>query len=119
MRLIFLIKILFAISCVYISLRSVSINESIDNLINEQYSALGKLRGNPTLDTAENRKRYLERKTEINKQIASLSRKRYPTWYKYIGLILGMIGSYLVKDITSTLFKKKPLNRIIVQRNKA
>lgn len=110
MRLIFLIKILLAIGCIYLSFRLVFINDTIDKLINEQYNTLHKLRGDPALDTAENRKIYLQKKTEINNQIDSLSEKRYSNWYKFIAIIFGYIAGFLVRDIVSTLFRKERIN---------
>ena len=110
MRIILLIKILLAICCIYFSIRIIYINGQIDNSISEKYTAFNKLRGDPSLDTAGNRKRHLQKKVEFKREIDSLSEKRYPTWCRYIGLILGIIASLLAQDIYNTLFKKKRLN---------
>ena len=107
MRLILLIKILLAIGCIYLSLRLFFINYSIDNSIHEQVTALFKLKNDPALDSAENRKRYAQRRTDINKQIDSLYKKRYSNWYGFIGLILVFISNRLRRNIATSLFKKR------------
>lgn len=106
MRLIILIKILLAIFCIYLSFRLVFINASIDKSLNEQYHALSKLRNDPALDSAENRKRYAQRRTEINQQIDSLGEMRYSSWYKFIGIIFASIAGWLSRNLF-TLFKKR------------
>ena len=107
MRLIVILKILLAIGCIYLSFRLFFINYSIDNSIHEQVTALVKLKNDPALDSAENRKRYTQRNADINKKIYSLYKKRYSKWYEVIGLILAFISSGLLKNITTILFKKR------------
>jgi|GEM_PF-4499373 len=107
MLLIFILKILLAIGCIYLSFRLFFINYSIDNSIDEKVTALVKLKNDPALDSAENRRRYARRKADINKQIDSLYKKRYSKWYGFFGLILAFISSRLLRNIATTVFKKR------------
>ena len=102
-----MLKILLAIGCIYLSFRLFFINYSIDNFIHVQVTTLGKLKNDPALDSAENRKRYTLSNTDINKQIDSLYKKRYSKWYGFIGVILIFISSRLLRNIATTLFKKR------------
>lgn len=72
MRLILLIKKLPFIGCIYLSLRLFFINYSIDKSIHGQVTALVRLKNDPAIDLAENRKRFAKRKADINKQIDCL-----------------------------------------------
>lgn len=106
MRINLLIKILLAISCFYFSIRIIYVNGQIDKSISEKYTVLSKLRGVPSLDTAENRKRYQRKKGEINKQIDSLREKKYPNWCRFLAVILAPIAGWQLRSIYSSVFKK-------------
>ena len=58
MRISLLIKILLAICSIYFCFRFINIHRQIDDSIKQKYTTLYELRGDPSLDTAENRKRY-------------------------------------------------------------
>ncbi len=109
MRLVFLLKILLAAGCVYLSIRLININTSIDTSISEQLTALTHLKNDPAIDSAENRKRYTIQQMEINNRIDSLRAKRYPDWYRFIAIILAATAGSLIRNIGKTLFRKKPV----------
>jgi hypothetical protein len=79
--------------------------------ISDRYTAIGKLRGDPHLDTVENRKRYIEAKNVIMAEIESLEKERKPYWYRYIGLSFALMASLLLNHIISTLMNKRKKTR--------
>lgn len=103
-----IIKLVLVICCICLFIRIHYINEQIDNSIKERYTALYKLRGDPSLDTAENRIRYLQKKEELNNQIESLKKKKFPLWWNsfYSSLILIILG-WQLRFIYTSLFKKE------------
>ena len=77
MRISLLIKILLAICSIYFCFRFINIHRQIDDSIKQKYTTLYELRGDPSLDTAENRKRYLQKNEELNNQIESLKKRNF------------------------------------------
>ncbi len=105
MRLNFFLKILLIIGCMSLSIYLIFINYTLDKSISAQNTALSKLRGDPSLDSSENRKIYAQRKLEINRQIDELRTKRHPDWYRYVAILLSVYTGFLIKR-TIPLFKR-------------
>ncbi len=97
MRLNFFLKILLIIGCMSLSIYLIFINYTVDKSISAQYTALSKLRGDPALDSSENRKIYAQRKSEINRQIDELRTKRHPDWYRFVAILLSISTGFLIR----------------------
>jgi len=107
MKNILLIKILLAICSIYLCFQFIYIHKQIDDSINQKYTTLYKLRGDPSLDTAENRKMYLQKKEDLNNQIESLEKKKFPIWWNSLfSTLLCILLGWWLKIIFTTLFKK-------------
>ncbi len=106
MRLITLAKILILISCIGLSIYLTFIDYPVAKSIQAQYTALDKLKNDPAIDSAENRKRYALNKAAIYQQIDELNKKRHPYWYQIIGILLTAFTGWLIRLIVPPLFKK-------------
>jgi hypothetical protein len=62
MRITLLIKILLTICSIYFCFRFINIHRQIDDSIKQKYTTLYELRGDPSLDTSENRKVIFKRR---------------------------------------------------------
>ena len=108
MRISLLIKILLAICSIYFCFRFINIHRQIDDSIKQKYTTLYELRGDPSLDTAENRKRYLQKNEELNNQIESLKKKKFPKWWtSSFSISLCILLGWWLRIIFTTLFKKR------------
>jgi hypothetical protein len=110
MRPILLLKIALLVALIYFSFHLLYLDYTVDKSILAQSTALLKLRGDPHLDTAENRKRVLEKRATIEKEIEILTTQKHPYWYKTIALFLGIIAGWLIRNIIATQFKKRAKN---------
>ena len=107
MRLITVAKILLILGCIALSLYFTLINYSIDRSINTQLTALTKLKNDPKLDSAVNRKIYAQRKADINQEYERLRAKRHSQWFSILGVVLAMFDGWLIRRIVPPLFKKR------------
>jgi hypothetical protein len=107
MRPIVLMKLLLGIGLICVSITFLSLNTSLDKSINEQYTALSKLKNDPNKDSSENRKTYRHNKSEINKNIETLTKKRYARWYQVIAFMLIPVSGWLMRNSARTLFRKR------------
>lgn len=111
MKVPLIIKILFTTVCLCSAIAIIFTTDIVDKRISDRYTAIGKLRGDPHLDSAENRKRYIQAKNVIMAEIESLEKERKPYWYRYIGLSFAFIASLSLNHIISTLMNKRKRTR--------
>ena len=99
LRHVYIILILVGIYCLY----RFTVN-SIENanLIDAQYTALFKLRGDPRLDTATNRLLYKEQSEKIYTEIARL-RNRSPIWLQIVSPIIGILTGWFIQKMLKSL----------------
>ncbi len=103
-----LIKLFLSICFIAFCFRLIYINGQIDTSIKEKYTTLYKLRGDPALDTAENRKRYIKKKEKIENQIGQLEKKKFPSWWNtFFSSILAILLGWWLRTIFTSLFKKR------------
>ena len=104
MQLPLWLKILLLLGCIYLIADIIYIDLPIDNAIKKEYDALYKLRGDPHLDTAANRKIYAQKKAAIQYRIDRLSEKKHADWwYRAAPIVLTLIGGWLLRSIIAAL----------------
>jgi hypothetical protein len=107
MRVIILLKLLVASACIYFSIHIILSGGTIEQSINEQYHAFASLKNDPARDSAINRKILVQRRRQISGEINRLSQKRYPTWLRFLPILLTLIAGKMLSDIYFTLFKRR------------